>query len=34
MNILYLTLEDFSSIDGHSINQDLLREFAKHGQFP
>ena len=31
MNILFLTLEDFHSLDGHGINQDLLREFVTHG---
>ena len=32
MNILYFTLEDFTSIDNHhSINTDLLREFKRHG---
>lgn len=33
MNILFLTLEDFNSLDGHGINQDLLREFVKHGHY-
>lgn len=31
MNILFLTLLDFASIDEHNIYTDLLREFAKHG---
>lgn len=31
MNILFLTLLDFNSIDEHGIYTDLLREFAKHG---
>ena len=31
MNILFLTLLDFNSIDEHNIYTDLLREFAKHG---
>lgn len=30
MNILFMTLLDFSSIDEHNIYTDLLREFAKH----
>ncbi len=31
MNILFLTLLDFNSIDERNIYTDLLREFAKHG---
>lgn len=31
MNILFLTLVDFNSLDERSIYTDLLREFAKHG---
>lgn len=31
MNILFLTLIDFNTIDEPGIYQDLLREFAKHG---
>lgn len=31
MNILFLTLLDFSSIDGHNIYTDLMREFVKNG---
>lgn len=31
MNILFLTLIDFNTIDDPGIYQDLLREFAKHG---
>lgn len=31
MNILFLTLLDFNSIDERDIYTDLLREFAKHG---
>lgn len=31
MNVLFLTLLDFSSLDEHNIYTDLLREFAKHG---
>lgn len=31
MNILFLTLLDFNSIDEHNIYTDLLREFARHG---
>lgn len=31
MNVLFLTLVDFDSIDEPGIYQDLLREFAKHG---
>lgn len=31
MNILFLTLLDFSSIEEHNIYTDLLREFARHG---
>lgn len=31
MNVLFLTLLDFSSIDEKNIYTDLLREFAKHG---
>lgn len=31
MNILFLTLYDFSSIEEHNIYPDLLREFAKRG---
>lgn len=31
MNVLFLTLLDFDSIDEHNIYTDLLREFAKHG---
>ena len=30
MNILFLTLLDFSSLNEHNIYTDLLREFAKH----
>lgn len=30
MNILFLTLSQFESINEHGIYQDLLREFAKH----
>lgn len=30
MNILFLTLLDFSSLSEHNIYTDLLREFAKH----
>lgn len=30
MNILFLTLIDFDSIEEHGIYQDLLREFIKH----
>lgn len=29
MNVLFLTLLDFNSIDEHNIYTDLLREFAK-----
>ena len=31
MNVLFLTLLDFNSIDENNIYRDLLREFAKHG---
>lgn len=31
MNVLFLTLLDFNSIDEKNIYTDLLREFAKHG---
>ena len=31
MNVLFLTLLDFNSIDEHNIYTDLLREFVKHG---
>lgn len=31
MNVLFLTLLDFDSIEEHNIYTDLLREFAKHG---
>lgn len=31
MNVLFLTLLDFGSIEEHNIYTDLLREFAKHG---
>lgn len=31
MNVLFLTLLDFDSIDERNIYTDLLREFAKHG---
>lgn len=31
MNILFLTLLDFSSIGGHNIYTDLMREFVKNG---
>ena len=31
MNILFLTLIDFNTIDEPGIYQDLLREFANHG---
>ena len=31
MNILFLTLLDFKSINEHNIYTDLLREFVKHG---
>lgn len=31
MNVLFLTLSDFNSIEEHNIYTDLLREFAKHG---
>lgn len=30
MNILYLTLENISSLNARSINTDLIREFVKH----
>ena len=30
MNVLFLTLLDFDSIDEHNIYTDLLREFVKH----
>ena len=31
MNVLFLTLLDFNSIEEKNIYTDLLREFAKHG---
>lgn len=31
MNVLFLTLLDFDSINEHNIYTDLLREFVKHG---
>lgn len=31
MNVLFLTLLDFNSLDERNIYTDLLREFAKHG---
>lgn len=31
MDVLFLTLLDFNSIDEKNIYTDLLREFAKHG---
>ena len=31
MNVLFLTLLDFDSLDERNIYADLLREFAKHG---
>lgn len=31
MNLLFLTLLDFDSINEHNIYTDLLREFCKHG---
>lgn len=31
MNVLFLTLYDFNSIEEHNIYPDLLREFTKHG---
>ena len=31
MNVLFLTLLDFDSLDERNIYTDLLREFAKHG---
>jgi len=31
MNILFLTIVNFDSIDEHNIYTDLLREFVKHG---
>ena len=31
MNILFLTLIDFDSLDERNIYTDLLREFTKHG---
>lgn len=31
MNILFLTLLDFTSLSEHNIYSDLLREFSKHG---
>lgn len=31
MNVLFLTLLDFDSLDDRNIYTDLLREFAKHG---
>lgn len=31
MNVLFLTLLDFSSIDGNNIYTDLIREFVKNG---
>ncbi len=31
MNVLFLTLYDFQSIEEHNIYPDLLREIAKHG---
>lgn len=31
MNILFLTLDDFSSLEERNINTDLLREFIEHG---
>ena len=31
MNVLFLTLLDFDSLDDRNIYTDLLREFVKHG---
>lgn len=31
MNVLFLTLYDFNSIEEHNLYPDLLREFTKHG---
>lgn len=31
MNLLFLTLLDFDSINEHNIYTDLLREFCNHG---
>ena len=31
MNILFLTLIDFESLDERNIYTDVLREFSKHG---
>ena len=31
MNVLFLSLLDFNSIEEHNIYSDLLREFVKHG---
>ncbi len=31
MNVLFLTLVDFNSLEEHNIYTDLLREFVKHG---
>ena len=31
MNILFLTLLDFTSIQDHNIYADLMREFVRHG---
>ena len=33
MNILFLTLIDFESVNDRNIYTDLLREFIKHGHF-
>lgn len=31
MNILYMTLDDFDTLNQQGINTDLIREFVKHG---
>ena len=31
MNILFITLVDIRSVDGHDIYTDLIREFARNG---
>lgn len=33
MNVLFLSLLDFNSIEEHNIYTDLLREFVKHGHY-